>query len=644
MPQVATRLKKSKMKHGEIKELLRAQDGAFWDQLAARSLEEIEFDELFALSSLRKKAMAKGFPRPGPKQPPLRLALAGGCSLFPLHDLVEHLLDARGIPCQIFCGDFDNYVAEITDGGSGLYEFKPDMVVLLPSAQRCKYQGRLFDPVEQQRAAATDSARGLLQLSQTIHERAKAEVILVNLALPAGHDPGPFRSRTLGSDWNFRKWVNLELGLNSPPYVHVCDLEFLAYRRGGLAVEDDRGWFESKQPGSPALLVDLAREIAHLIDSLRRPSRKVLVFDLDNTVWGGVLADDGLAGIELGDTSPRGEAFKAFQKYILALQERGVLLGVCSKNDLELAMEAFQKHPEMVLRPNHIVSFKVNWEPKSENIRRMAAELNLGLDSFVFVDDNPAEIEIVRQFVPEVTTVLLDPDPSRHVSKLRDSRLFEARQLTGEDAQRTNLYQAEAKRQELLASVTDMGAYLESLEMEASFDQFKDLDVPRLAQLINKSNQFNLTTRRRTESEVASLVGDLRHVAFSVRLKDRFGDHGLIAIVVGRLQEGALEIDTWLMSCRVLKRQVEEEVVNEMVRLARLRGCASVKGIYLRTAKNEMVADLYAAQGFSITADGPDRREFELAVGKFEPKPTKIRVTRRAYESDGSNGKIAGHL
>ena len=362
--------------------------------------------------------------------------------------------------------------------------------------------------------------------------------------------------------------MNLELGLNAPPFVRVCDLEYLANRSGALAGEDARGWFESKQPCSPSLLVDVCREAANLILGLRTPPKKVLVLDLDNTLWGGVVADDGLEGIEIGDTSPRGEAFKAFQKYIRSLKERGVLLAVCSKNDHARAIEAFEKHPEMVLRASDFVSFKANWEPKSDNLRQMAADLDLGIDSFVFVDDNPAEIEIVRQFAPAVTTILLGDDPADYAGQLQDCRLFEPRSITREDQERTGQYRAESERQTLLASAADMDAYLESLAMEAVIREFTPVDVPRLAQLINKSNQFNLTTRRRTEAEVQALIRQPDHVGLSVRLQDRFGDHGLISIVVGRETGDSLVIDTWLMSCRVLKRQVEELVLNELARLA----------------------------------------------------------------------------
>jgi FkbH-like protein len=502
----------------------------------------------------------------------------------------------------------------------------------MPSEKRCKYPGKLTDAREMQQGEAKRAVDSLLELARKLHDKTQGEVIMTNFMLPARHDLGAYRSRSLGSDWSFRKWVNLELGLNAPSFLHICDLEFLANRLGGVRAQDDRAWFESKQPCSAALLPDVAREVVHLMSTLRRAPKKVLALDLDNTLWGGVVADDGIEGIEIGDTSPRGEAFKAFQKYIASLKERGVLLAVASKNDHAKAAEVFQRHPEMILRLDDFVSFKANWEPKSENIRLMATELNLGLDSFVFVDDNPAEIEIVRQFVPEVETILLGPDPAEYVARLQDCRLFEPRNITSEDVERTKQYRSETQRQALAATITDMNAYWESLEMEGEASEFTKLDVPRLSQLINKSNQFNLTTRRRSEADLLALMEDPDVVGFSFRLKDRFGDHGLISIVIARKMGTTMTVDTWLMSCRVLKRQVEEEVLNELARLAQARGCTMLEGVYLPTAKNEMVRDFYTRMGFALTQEDADGRKFELSAASFQPLPTKIKITRRAYD------------
>ena len=615
-----------------LKALLLAGDARFWEALGRATRNARDFEELFLLSSLRKKAHARKLARPDAPAKKIRLAILGGYSLYPLHELIEHLCEVENFPVELWQGDYDNYISEIMDDDSELYAFAPDVVFMLPAERRCTYTGHLTDARELPQAEAQRVVDALLELACRVNEKTRAEIIMANFMPPARHDLGAFRSRTLGSDWSFRKWVNLELGLAAPAYLHICDWAFLAHRHGGLAARDERAWFESKQPCSPALLVELAREVAHLIASFKRAPKKVLVLDLDNTLWGGVVADDGLEGIELGDTSPRGEAFKAFQKYIASLKQRGVLLAVCSKNDLDKAKEPFEKHPEMVLRLDDFVSFKANWEPKSENIRAMAPELNLGLDSFVFVDDNPAEIEIVRQFAPEVTTILLGSDPADYVAQLADCRLFEPRSITSEDAERTSQYRSDAQRQALAATVTDMASYLESLQMEAVISEFAAVDVPRLSQLINKSNQFNLTTQRRSEAEVLAVMNDKKFIGFSVRLKDRFGDHGLISIVIGEKYGGTMKIDTWLMSCRVLKRGVEEEVLNELVRLAKFQNCARLEGVFLPTPKNEMVRDFYGRMGFTLTAESELKREFELKLATFQPIPTKIKIVRRAYE------------
>ncbi|HEX7571109.1 MAG TPA: HAD-IIIC family phosphatase [Verrucomicrobiae bacterium] len=615
-----------------LKKLLLNGDSEFWNALAATTRSARGFDEILFLSSLRKKAHARNLAVPEPPAGKLRLAMLGGYSLYPLHELIEHLCEVENFPVELWQGDYDNYIFEIMDDESELYAFAPHVVFILPAERRCTYTGNLTDARALPQAEAQRVVDSLLELARKVNEKTHAEIIMTNFMPPARHDLGAFRSRTLGSDWSFRKWVNLELGLNAPSFLHVCDWAFLAHRHGGLVARDERSWFESKQPCSPSLMVELAREVTHLIASLKRAPKKVLVLDLDNTLWGGVVADDGLEGIELGDTSPRGEAFKAFQKYIASLKQRGVLLAVCSKNDFAKAAEPFQKHPDMVLKMEDIVSFKANWEPKSENIRAMAPELNLGLDSFVFVDDNPAEIEIVRQFVPEVRTILLGPDPSEYVAQLADCRLFEPRNITAEDAGRTSQYRSEAQRKALETTVTDMASYLESLQMAAVISEFAPVDVPRLSQLINKSNQFNLTTHRRSEAEVLAVMNDKNFIGYSVRLKDRFGDHGLISIVIGEIAGDTLKIDTWLMSCRVLKRQVEEEVLNELARLAKRNHGTRLEGVYLPTPKNEMVRDFYGRMGFTLTTESATKREYELKLAAFQPIPTKIKIVRHAYD------------
>ncbi|UWU71918.1 HAD family hydrolase [Bradyrhizobium sp. NC92] len=614
----------------ELKSRALSGDATFWGHLVARSRQATSFSELLFLSTLRKKAKLYA---PESVQPRLRLALIGGYNLYPLHELVEHLLAIRGIECERFLGEYDNFVSEILDGSSSLYAFRPDLAFILPNASHSRFSGSLLDAVEHQREAAVRAAEHLLNLAQTFTARSGAAAILANLALPGDLDLGSFRSRTLGTDWSFRKAVNLELGLRAPAEVQICDVEFLSARRGISAAADARAWYESKQLGSPDFLVDIAQELSHLIASRKQGPKKVLAIDLDHTLWGGVIAEDGIEGIELGDSSPRGEAFKAFQRYLLGLSQRGVLLAVCSKNDHARAIQVFEKHPEMVLRLEHFAAFKANWDPKSDNLQRIAEELRLGLDSFVFADDNPAEIEIVRQFQPLVTGVLLGPDPAEFIVRIQAGRHFEPRTVTEEDLERTAQYRQERRRTELAASVTDMPAYLASLEMRGTIKEFDSLDVPRIAQLIARSNQFNLTTIRRSETEIQALLGRLDYRCFTMRLEDRFGDSGLISVVIAKIEGGVFVLDTWLMSCRVLKRQVEDEIMNEIFRLAEVAGCTTVRGIYLPTTKNGIVAEIYEEFGFARTEDSAARKVFELEVRKYQLRSTMIDVARRAYDA-----------
>jgi FkbH-like protein len=619
---------------GRLKELALGGTPEFHTALRRATLAAGSAEDVLLLSSLRRKAARRGLVR---DQKPLRVAMLGGSTMFPLHELTEHFLTAApraaSIAPEFLLGDFDNYISEIVDAGSRLYQFGPEVIVLLPSIRRCRYSGRLFDSRERPQTEARTIAADILELCTAANQRTGAEIVLANFPLPSGFDPGTYRTRTVASDWSFRKVVNLELGLSAPPYVHICDVEFLSARRGTVEAWEPRAWFESKQLYGRGLMLDVAREVAHIIENLRESPKKMAILDLDNTLWGGVVGDDGLGGIEIGDTSPRGEAFKAFQQYLALLTERGVLLAVCSKNDYEKAVEPFENHPEMVLHMKDFVCFKANWQPKSENIRQIAAELNLGLDSMVFIDDNPAEIEIVRQFVPEVEGILLPPDPAEYIAAVQNSRFFEPHNLTAEDSARVRQYQQEAERQTVLSAVTDMDAYLESLAMQAVIREFRPMDVPRISQLINKSNQFNLTTRRRTEAQVEAVMADPAMLGFTVRLADRFGDYGLISIVVGSVAGEELVIDTWLMSCRVLKRQVEEEVLNEIVRLARTHNAARIRGIYLPTAKNAMVRDHYPTLGFTAVPETAERREFVLEVGSYQPRPTRIRVLETSYDA-----------
>jgi FkbH-like protein len=385
-------------------------------------------------------------------------------------------------------------------------------------------------------------------------------------------------------------------------------------------------WNIAKLAFDAQLLPLYADHVCRIIGALRGKSRKCLVLDLDNTVWGGVIGDDGLEGIVIGQGDATGEAYLDVQRTALALRERGVVLAVSSKNNDDVARSAFLSHPEMLLRENHIAVFQANWNDKATNIAAIAKELSLGIDAMVFLDDNPVERGLVREMLPEVAVPELPENPALYARTLAAAGYFEAVAFSDEDRKRAEFYQGNARRVALQKNVGDIESYLISLNMEIGFRPFDATGRSRIAQLINKSNQFNLTTRRYTEADVAACETDASCFTLQIRLVDAFGDNGMISVIICRTQADAWEIDTWLMSCRVLGRRVETMVLREIVQHARARGIERLIGVYRPTEKNAMVRDHYAKLGFSLIeedASGLARWELNTAV-EIPAVPMKV--------------------
>jgi len=388
---------------------------------------------------------------------------------------------------------------------------------------------------------------------------------------------------------------------------------------------DYRWWYQAKQPMGFRWAVEYARSLSRMVASVLLGSRKCLVLDLDNTLWGGVVGDDGVSGLAVGAGNPVGEAFVAFQDYLRQLKDRGVILTVCSKNELENARAPFTDLPGMVLSLEDFAAFRANWDPKPDNIRAIARDLNIGTDAMVFVDDNPAERAIVRQLLPEVAVVELTDDPSDYARLLDATGWFETPRLSQEDTIRTQQYQANTQREELLSSVDDYETYLQSLNQRAVIQPFEERHLDRITQLVNKTNQFNLTTRRENRSAIEARMRDERYLTAYVRLGDRFGDNGLISVWYGRIDGTVLDIEQWLMSCRVFNRGVEQHLMNYIADQARRRGVERIQGSYLPTPKNKLVADLYERLGFTRTASQEDGgTEWELALEDYRPATTFV--------------------
>ncbi|MBV9757364.1 MAG: HAD-IIIC family phosphatase [Alphaproteobacteria bacterium] len=367
--------------------------------------------------------------------------------------------------------------------------------------------------------------------------------------------------------------------------------------------------------------------VARLLAARLGCTYKCLALDLDNTLWGGVVGDDGMDRLVLGQGSGLGEAFAAFQRYVRELSRRGVIVAICSKNDEVNAREAFERHPEMVLRPQDVAFFVANWNDKATNVQAIADSLRIGVDSVVFVDDNPFERNLVREKLPRAAVPEISDDPTGYPQVLADAGYFESVCVTDDDRARSAQYQANRQRQVIQSDSGDISSFLEGLSMRLLWRRFDSAGLARIVQLINKTNQFNLTTRRYSEAEVLAVMRDEGAIGLQLRLLDRFGDNGMIAVVIGRLDDGALRIDSWLMSCRVLGRQVEQATLNVIARQAARLGAKRLLGEYLPTAKNGMVREHYRRLGFTMVAsDVEGGSTWVRELTDFVPADTCIEV------------------
>jgi FkbH-like protein len=418
--------------------------------------------------------------------------------------------------------------------------------------------------------------------------------------------------------------------------VVLVDIARLAASVGLERWDAPGHWYASKLPFAPEMAPVYGDVVARVIASLRGRARKCLVLDLDNTLWGGVIGDDGVAGIKLGQGSAAGEAFVAVQEMALALRRRGVILAVCSKNEEAAALLPFREHPDMVLKEDHIAAFQANWTDKAANLRTIAETLNIGIDALVFLDDNPAERAQVRRELPLVGVPELPEDPALYARTLAAAGYFEAVTFTQDDRDRAAMYQANAARGAAVQASGDLDSYLASLEMVCTIRPVDSSSRARAAQLVNKSNQYNLTTRRYTEAQVEAAERDPKKHVSQVRLVDKFGDNGIISVLIADRLGDRWEIDTWLMSCRVLGRRVQEAALGHLAAAARADGATRLVGRYIPSPKNAMVRDHYQKLGFVQVEGGADGETvWELDLTTFAPQDLPMVVDDAALATAG---------
>jgi FkbH-like protein len=603
-------------------------DDGVWDAAAALANTRLDFIRTNGLDETVRRAIGDA-PPAGLATKPVRLAILGAATLAHLHAGIRVAGLRRGIHITTYENDYGQYWQEIANSGSALHAFAPNTVLLsLDGHHLTAGVDGAMTPADAD-AASREVLSRIRGCWRQLREAFACQIIH-QTPLPV-HPPvlGGNEHRLAGSRQAFLARLCGEVrAMADEEGVDLLTLDSRVAIDGLSAWHDAGMWHRAKQEVSPAASPLYGDLVGRLIGAKQGRSYKCLVLDLDNTLWGGVVGDDGVDGLVLGQGSALGEAFAAFQDYARQLSRRGIILAVCSKNDEANAMEPFDRHPEMVLRRDDIACFVANWSDKANNMRVIARELNIGLDAMVFVDDNPFERTLVRQELPMVAVPEVSDDPTSYPKALADGGYFEGLWVTDDDRARGAQYQGNRLREALKATATDLPSYLRGLNMQLLWRSFDAVGLQRITQLINKTNQFNLTTRRYTDQDVLAVMHDQRAFGLQLRLIDRFGDNGVISVIIGRMRDdGDLLIDTWLMSCRVLGRQVEPTTLNLIAEQATGLGAKRLIGDYIPTKKNGMVRDHYMKLGFSVVetdASGASRSVLDLAG--FAPHGTFIAV------------------
>jgi FkbH-like protein len=525
-----------------------------------------------------------------------KIAVLGSSTTSFLVPVLRALCLRDGINAEFYEAPYGSIGQEIWSEKSGLADFRPGIVLF---AMNWRDLG--LEAVTKDEQAWISQFVGERKHQWTrLTDQFACQIIQPLFDYPAHEPYGRLASVLPGGRTRLIDVLNLRMREAALPNVSILDVAAVQRDIGNRRWQDDLAWVRYRQHPSLEALPDLAESHMAIVRAVLGISRKVLVADLDNTLWGGIIGEDGLDGIKIGPDSHEGEAYLALQRYLLELQRRGILLAVCSKNNPEDAQLPFLYHPHMALKLEDFAAFRANWNDKVTNLRAIAGELSLGLDSFVFLDDNPVECEWVRSQLPEVTVVGVTNPPLSALRRLDRGRYFEALSLSSEDLARAGQYRVEAQRKSLFSVSASLEGFLERLRMEAVAEEVTAKNLARVTQLINKTNQFNLTTRRYTEAQVRQVAEDSDCWIRAFRLADRMGSYGLIGVLICRPanQLDTWEIDTWLMSCRVLGREMEKFMLDRLIEAASERGARQIEGVYLPTAKNALVKDLYDRLGF----------------------------------------------
>ncbi len=561
-----------------------------------------------------------------------RIAVLGGSTTHDIIRMLELFLLNYGIEPEFYESEYAQYWQDAMFDNEELVQFHPDLIYIHTTGRNITFFPDMEDSlqgIEDKLEAQMNHFRVMWEkLENTYH----CPVIQNNFEFPFYRIMGNRDSYDPHGKTAFIQRLNMEFARYAAQQEHfyIYDIQYESAAFGLDRWTDPSYWHMYKYAMSMQAIPDFAFHLSHIIKAVFGKNKKAFVLDLDNTLWGGIVGDDGPENLEIGQETSMGQVYQEFQGYLKEHKKIGVLLNVDSKNEEENALAGL-KHPEGILKPEDFIVIKANWLPKSQNLTEIASELNIGRDALVFVDDNPAEREIIRQHVPETAVPeMTDGDqvnPDQFIRILDKNAYFEVVTLSEDDKHRNEMYKANAMRKEQEESFGNYSDFLKSLEMEAVIRGFEPVYYSRIAQLTNKSNQFNLTTKRMTQAEVEQMAQDPGYITLYGKLKDKFGDNGVVSLVIGKKNGDTLELILWLMSCRVLKRDMEQAMLDTLVWQSRESGIRKLHGYYYKTAKNAMVKDFYGAMGFQKLSEKDGDSEWEYVIPeKYENKNLVIDV------------------
>lgn len=560
----------------------------------------------------------------------LRIAILSGSTIGDIKKILELFLLNQGIKCEFYEGEYNRFYEDIVFDNPELKEFAPDMIYIHTSNKNIEY----MPDVDDDKATVEAKLKMQYQKFQTIWEKIKevykCPIIQNNFEPVTYRVYGNSDVYRVNGELSFINHLNEEFyqyAANAANNFYINDINYLASWVGLEKWADNTYWYSYKYALHMELIPVLCYNLSNIIKSLLGKNKKSLVLDLDNTLWGGVIGDDGVENLKLGIETPQGMAFEDFQRYLKKLKKLGVMLNINSKNDRENALKGFE-HPSSVLKPDDFIEIEANWEDKHLNLRKIIQRLNIMPDSFVFVDDNPAERSVVANFLPDVE-VLEITTPEEYRTLLDKSAFFETTVLSEDDKKRVEMYKQNQAREQMQATFADYTEYLKSLQMHSKVQNFNETNVARVTQLINKTNQFNMTTRRFIQTETEQMGADDEYITICSDLDDKFGNNGIVTVMIVKQESDIAEIVLWLMSCRVFKRNLEYAMFDTLVEECKNRGVRIIKGHYIPTKKNKLVSEFYGELGFEKASekDGESFWEYQIPE-EYNKKNTVIEVER----------------